>query len=171
MVPRSGHFGMTQDSHPVADMVIRLYPQLLARLRRRMSADPEDLVQDLYLRLRRLPRDEEVRQPGPYLLRAADHAAIDNHRREMRQRTEELAEPEDPAPDVERQIDARRRLAVLRAAVEGLPRRQRDAFVLAKYQGMTQDRIAAHMGISRSAVEKLLVKAMATCRAAVEEAP
>lgn len=163
---------MSKDGHPVADMVIRLYPQLLARLRRRMSAaDPEDLLQDLYLRLLRLPRDEPVRQPGPYLLRAADHAAIDSHRREMRHRAEELVEPEDPAPDVERQIDARRRLAILRATVEGLPRRQRDAFVLAKYQGMTQDRIAAHMGISRSAVEKLLVKALATCRAAVEDVP
>lgn len=163
---------MSQDSHPVADMVIRLYPELVARLRRRIGAsDPEDLVQELYLRLRGLPRDEPIRQPHSYLFRAVDHLAIDRHRAERRSPDESGDEPTDPAPAVERQIDARRRLAVLRATVEGLPRRQRDAFVLAKYHGMSQDQIARHMGISRSGVEKLLVKALATCRAAVAEVP
>lgn len=163
---------MSQDSHPVADMVIRLYPELVARLRRRMGgADPEDLVQDLYLRLRGLPRDEPIRRPQSYLFRAADHLAIDRHRAHMRREADDLADPEDTAPGVERQIDARRRLAVLRETVEALPQRQRDAFVLAKYHNLSQDQIAERMGISRSAVEKLLVKALARCRDAVGELP
>lgn len=161
---------MSKDSHPVADMVIRLYPELLARLRRRThAADPEDLVQDLYLRLRGLPKGETIRRPHSYLMRAADHLAIDRHRSTRHIQPAEAGDPVDLAPGIERQIDARRRLSILRATVEALPERQRDAFVLAKYHNLSQDEIALRMGISRSGVEKLLVKALARCRAALED--
>lgn len=158
---------MVRDSHPIAEMVLRLYPALLARVRFRTGrANSEDIVQDLYLRLARIPQDREIREPRSYIFRAADNLAMNANRR-----ADDVAladDPVDAAPEVERTIDARRRLAALRAAVHAMPDRQRTAFVLARYHGMSHDRIADHMGISTSGVEKLLVKAMRRCKAAVE---
>lgn len=160
---------MAKDSHPVADLVLRLYPALLARLRYRVGrAESEDIVQDLYLRIRGLPKDREIREPRSYIFRAADNLATDAARRASPY-ADDLPDVADAAPGVDQTIDARRRLRALRATIEAMPERQRTAFVLAKYHGLSQDQIAERMGISRSGVEKLLVKAMSRCRAALED--
>lgn len=162
---------MTKNNHPLGDLVVRLYPRLLARMRYRLGGrgDAEDLVQDLYLRLRGVSHETVVRKPEAYIFQAADHLVIERHRktRDLIEDTE--ADVVDIAPSVEQEIDGRRRLAALRAAVEALPHRQREAFVMAKFHGLGQDEIARRMGISRSGVEKLLIKALVRCRAALED--
>lgn len=48
---------------------------------------------------------------------------------------------------------------IIQRAIESLPQKQRIAFVLAKYEELTQKQVAQVMGISEGAVEQLLQRA------------
>jgi RNA polymerase sigma-70 factor (sigma-E family) len=56
------------------------------------------------------------------------------------------------------------------AALRGLPVRQREAILLRYYADLSEDQIAAVMGISRGAVKNHTARGMAALRAAVEQA-
>ena len=64
----------------------------------------------------------------------------------------------------------RQRLVRLGDALDELPERQREAFVLHRFDGLTQDEVAARMGISRRMVVKHLSRALAYCEARVQYA-
>lgn len=55
----------------------------------------------------------------------------------------------------------------LEAALAELPERQREALVLHRFDGLTQDEVAERMGISRRMVVKHLARAMAYCQVRV----
>jgi RNA polymerase sigma-70 factor (sigma-E family) len=55
-------------------------------------------------------------------------------------------------------------------ALRGLPERQREAIVLRYYADLSEEEIAAAMGISRGAVKSHTARGMATLRAALEQA-
>ncbi|MCB5362410.1 sigma-70 region 4 domain-containing protein [Pusillimonas sp. CC-YST705] len=48
--------------------------------------------------------------------------------------------------------------------MEELPERQRETFVLHRFDGLVYEEIAARMHISRALVNKLISQAMAYCR-------
>ena len=58
----------------------------------------------------------------------------------------------------------------VRAALRGLPERQREAIVLRYYTGLPENEIAAAMGISRGAVKSHTARALSALRAAIEQA-
>lgn len=60
----------------------------------------------------------------------------------------------------ERRHDAAR----LIAAIDTLPRKRRDVLILHKLEGYSHAEIAAHLGMSREAVEKNVVRALADLR-------
>jgi RNA polymerase sigma-70 factor (ECF subfamily) len=62
------------------------------------------------------------------------------------------------------------RLARLGEALQELPERQREAFVLSRFDGLTQDEVAARMQISRRMVVKHLARAIAYCEVRVHYA-
>ena len=62
------------------------------------------------------------------------------------------------------------RLQRLAEALRELPERQREAFVLSRFDGLTQDEIAARMDISRRMVVKHLARAIAYCEVRVHYA-
>ncbi|MGS1107360.1 RNA polymerase sigma factor [Achromobacter anxifer] len=62
------------------------------------------------------------------------------------------------------------RLERLGAALQELPERQREAFVLCRFDGLTQDEVAARMQISRRMVVKHLARAIAYCEVRVHYA-
>lgn len=68
------------------------------------------------------------------------------------------------------QAAQRQRIARLGEALAELPERQREAFVLHRFDGLTQDEVAARMGISRRMVVKHLARALAYCEARVQYA-
>jgi RNA polymerase sigma-70 factor, ECF subfamily len=74
--------------------------------------------------------------------------------------------PGDTGPE-RRTLDAERILRV-RAALEELPPRQREALVLCHYQGLRQDEAAAAMELSVDALESLLARARRTLRTRLE---
>lgn len=60
--------------------------------------------------------------------------------------------------------DANQRLRLLQAAIDDMPPRQREAFLLYRYDELRCEDIAARMGISVRAVEKHLQLALAHCK-------
>jgi RNA polymerase sigma-70 factor (ECF subfamily) len=67
-------------------------------------------------------------------------------------------------------VEHRQRLARLQDALDELPERQRQAFVLHRFDGDTQDDVAQQMNISRRMVTKHLSRALAYCQLRVQYA-
>lgn len=79
-------------------------------------------------------------------------------------------DPVDPAPDPHAALEARRRWAATRRAIDRLPEGQRAVLVLAKLEGLAYKEIAEVLGITVGAVESRLFRAMRTLEAAQEAA-
>jgi RNA polymerase sigma factor (sigma-70 family) len=159
-----------EDNNRIRSGFISGYTELLRHVTRRLGrdADAGDVVQDTFLRIQRIPAGAEIQNTRSYLYRMADNLALDYLRtRQSRQRyfsTEEFADPADESPSPESIVDYRQRLARLEQAIAELPPRQKEVFLLHKFDGLSHAEIAEQLGISRSAVEKLVMKALAHCR-------
>jgi RNA polymerase sigma-70 factor (ECF subfamily) len=161
-----------------AEVLERYYRELLAYFSGALN-DREhaaDVVQEAYARVLALQESgHAVREPRALLFRAARSAIIDGHRRaQVRSAaqgdagaTEEVAAPTADEPEV--QLANKRAANRLLAAIEALPPRCREAFVLFKLEGLPQAEIARRMGISRNAVEKHVIAGMVACRRALRD--
>lgn len=151
----------------------RLRRFLASRLRN--TADSADLAQEVFLRLLRIKRFEQIRSPEAYLLTVASHVIHQHSLASVRTPVtleafdaladEHLATDADPAA----RVDLDRRLEALDQALARLPPRTRAVFVLQRRDGYTLDEIGARLGISRGAVKKHLAKAVAQCSRRIQE--
>lgn len=131
-----------------------------------------DLTQESFVRvLAAQAGGQAVLNLRALLYRTARNLVIDQHRRNEVRRHEALdTMPEGLQPPAPRHLQPEEALAsqqVLRAylaTIEALPERCRQAFVLHVFEAWSQARIAEHMGISVSMVEKHVVRAMVACR-------
>ncbi|CAN5363422.1 sigma-70 family RNA polymerase sigma factor [soil metagenome] len=136
-------------------------PWLLGALRRRYGRDlAEDLVQDTYLRLLRLSDPVEIRSPKAFLLQVARNLFLTRVARDKRR-----LELETPYFETQARTQASEQveLLILKEIILGMPRKQRDVFVLSRFAGMTNDAIAEHLGIQPKTVEWRMTKALAYC--------
>ena len=133
-----------------------------------------EVVQEMYIRLRRLMPMPPVQEPRAYLFQMAAHLAIDHLRVRERytHRYVELpaADIPSPAPTPEMIVESRPQVEFLRRAILELPDRCREVFMLHKGMGKSYSTIAAELGISVWTVEHHLAKAMAHCRKRLHEA-
>ena len=137
-------------------MLLRL---LTARLGSREEA--EDALQDLWIKL---DATGPIAHPAAYVFRTANNLAHDRRRAATRRSGRETAwfasQPHDQEqPDAERALLARERIAQIEAALAALPERVATAFRLYRFEELPRQAVADHMGISVSAVEKLLQRA------------
>ena len=146
------------------------YEELLAFVRRkvRCPALAADIVQETYIRVASGSSAAAIENPRAFLYRVAGNLAIDHARQERARAKYVTAEPlpedvPDARPAADAAIDARQRLAILTRAVDELPPRCRQVFVLRKFEGLDQAEIARTLGISRNMVEKHLRKAFLHC--------
>lgn len=143
--------------------------QMEALVQRRVGcrATASDLVQELFLRFWRRP--QVLQEPGRYLLRSARNLAIDHLRSEQsRQRLLE-ALPEDEVPaSAEATLQAEQTRDRIEQALRSLPERTRHIFLLSRVHGRTYTEIARAMGISVSAVEKHMMRALLACKTHVD---
>ena len=146
------------------------YDELHAFVRRkvRCPALAADIVQETYVRLASRGLSEAVRNPRALLYRVAGNLAIDQLRLQETRAKYVTAMPllenlPDGRPSAEAEIDAKQRLALLIEAVEELPPRCRQVFVLRKFEDFDHAEIAETLGISRNMVEKHLRKALLHC--------
>lgn len=158
-------------------MVAHYYQELLnyfARLVRSRDG-AADLVHEAYVRVLALQKTgQPVHQPRALLYRTARNLLIDHGRRQAVRAAPTDAE-DAPLPDVadvpaprgcepEAALASAQGVAALLAAIEALPPRCREAFLLHKFDGLPHAEVAARMGISRKMVEQHIQRAMQACR-------
>lgn len=154
----------------ILQVLTESYGDLARHLTRRLAgkADPDDVLQDTYLRVRNIPADTQVRDPRSYLFRMANNVATDHLRQRSAQERyiSPVEMPDIGSNDVpaDRAVDYRQRFDALQRVIAELPSRQRQVFLMHKFDGLSHSEIAGELGITRSAVEKLIMKALATCR-------
>jgi RNA polymerase sigma factor (sigma-70 family) len=141
---------------------------MAARLRCPFTA--QDLVQELFLKIFALERDADVSNGRAYVFRMAANMVVDHQRRTARHGTvlaeaEAYLTAEETVTSPERYAMAHEELRDLAAAVEALPPATRRIFKRNRFEGRTQREIAEELGISRTAVEKHIRKALAALSA------
>ncbi|WP_241014648.1 sigma-70 family RNA polymerase sigma factor [Burkholderia sp. Ac-20379] len=168
--PRSA--GSSADSHP-PPVVERYYRELLRFLSHRVRDldTASDIAQESYLRVLALRGAGTVIDDARGLLyQTARNLVTDSFRRNaVRARHLEPlddgdAHAADAASQPEQALEASQRTQRLLAAIEGLPPRCREAFVLHRFEGLGHAEIAERMGISRNMVEKHVIRAVLACR-------
>lgn len=149
------------------DTFLSLRKRLLSTISRlvRSHATAEDLAQDTFLRLwerRTVPIDPAHLQG--YVLRTGRNLAIDFQRREriapFLQGIEHMNFIVDPAPTPEDTAIARQKMRTLSAAIEHLPPRARQVFVMARIDSLTYVEIGEKLGISPKTVFSHMVSAL-----------
>lgn len=155
----------------VEALYLRHHAALRRFLRRLLRCEDAaaEVAQDAYLRLLRRAPQRPPDNPRAYLFQVAANAARDRLASERRRNgvIDGGALPEAAAcarSDVEAEAMARDRLRILAAAVDDLPPRCRQVFLLSRLDGLGNGEIAARLGISRNMVEKHIIKAMMHCR-------
>lgn len=161
------------DRFSLLRLLVAHYDELTGYLTRRLgsSGSARDAMHDTYLRLQGLGTVPEVENPRAYLYRVAHNIALDRMRADgrwqRRHLSNELALEQQPSasPSADNGLEYKERLRLLARAVEEMPPRRREVFLLHKIDGLSHAEIAAKLGISRSMVERHIMKAMAHCRA------
>jgi RNA polymerase sigma factor (sigma-70 family) len=154
----------------VHNTVRRYHDSLINFLRQRLRTpeDANDVAQEAYIRMMQYQNSRQIRSPSSMLFRIAINVANDLGRSEQVRRASDqcsldAVELVSDTPSAEREISARQELALLRAAIEDLPPKCRQAFLLSRVRRMTYPEIAVHCGISVKMVEKHISRALAVC--------
>ncbi|WP_454104310.1 RNA polymerase sigma factor [Methylorubrum extorquens] len=134
-------------------------------------ADAADASQETYLRMVAALSRTSIEHPSALLFRIATNVALRMRNRGRLERIlfaakceAELAEIADGYALPERQTIARQELKRLAAAIDALPPRCREVFLLSRLDGLANGEIAQRLGISRNMVEKHIIKALLHCR-------
>src|SRR5690606_31080946 len=129
------------------------------------------LVQETFARLFGSGALERIDNPPAYLSRIARNLLIDRARQKKRDRATVFLfdEDRDAASRAEQtwRIEAADLLRVYRQAVRNMPPKTRRVFLLHRLGRMTYKQIAEHIGISTATVEYHMMRALASCRAAI----
>jgi RNA polymerase sigma factor (sigma-70 family) len=154
------------------------YRRLIFAFIRRKTGDreqAEELTQEVYLRLLKSDKLEQIQHPNAFLHRVALNVLIDWRRAEAVRaatRDENAAQvllfTNEVTP--ERETLAREALEILKGSIEKLPRKSRQVFILHKIHRLSHADIARRLEISNSAIEKHLERGMARVRADFERA-
>ena len=142
----------------------------LAALLVRDAATAEEVVQDAFAAMRggrqRLGDPEKA-------LAYLRQAVVGRSRSVLRHPTVPGSDPQPMLPDTpaaDHEASGLLEQPAARAALAGLPGRQREAIVLRYYAGLPEGEAAAAMGISRGAVNSHTAHGLSALRAAVEQA-
>lgn len=162
------------------ERAFRQHKRALLRLLRRRVGNEDDaaeIAQEAYLRLLRY---EHERDPGAIraLLYRIAINLVRMRAREMQRRggydvplepnTEWLA---CGTPSQEQQLIDRQRLDLLMSAIQSLPEKCHQVFILSRFHDMSYPQIAERCGISVKMVEKHISKALLVCRARLGDEP
>lgn len=143
---------------------VRLLKYLRASLR--TETDAQDVSQEVYLRLLRVPDGRVIEHPRAYLFRVAANVVNDWRAGQKMFETrapEDLDQVQGP-DDCDADYDDRRREEQVKHAIESLPAHCRAALLLSAQHGMTYREIAAHLEVSERMVKRYIVNAYARLR-------
>lgn len=157
---------------PIAELYSEHYGWLNGWLRKKVGClhQAADIVQDSFVKLLALPQLPVLREPRAYLLVTANHLLINQFQRrkleEETLRTLSILAEESQVHGPE-DIAATRQLLskTLLLLADELDEKPRQAFLMARVDGMSYAEIAAELGISESSVKQYLAKVLAHCHA------
>ncbi|WP_019866468.1 RNA polymerase sigma factor [Methylovulum miyakonense] len=144
----------------------------------------EDLAQDTYLKFLQAAATQEITFPQSFLFQIGRNLALD-HLRKQRIRqplTNAKATPKQEndsiieciaatTPTPEQIVTDQQQVTLLLDGLQNLSERRRTCLVLHRFHHWPYGRIATHLGISRSAVEKNIQAAVAHLIAAQDDEP
>ncbi|MGH8319206.1 MAG: RNA polymerase sigma factor [Steroidobacteraceae bacterium] len=147
--------------------------QFLGR-RVRNAADIPDLVQEVFLRLLRVPRHESIRSPEAYLMTIARHVA-QQHR--LQADPKNSLNLEDALADLRScsgadpalEVTAEQCRDALEETLQHMAPKVQATFLLHRRDGLTIDQVSERLGISRPMAKKYLVKALVQFRKRLKE--
>jgi len=137
-------------------------------LRRRLgnAFEAADLAQDTFLSVLTAGAAADIREPRPFLVTVARRLVAHRHRRQLLETSylEALATVSDGlAPSPEARLLALEALRQLDFALDGLPSKAKEAFLLAHLDGRSYAEIAARLKVSISSVKQYLTRANRIC--------
>ena len=131
-----------------------------------------DVVHEGYCRVLNLDIQKvHIKEPRALLYKTVRNVIVDRHRYEARHPYIYIEDvpslhQEDSTLDI---ISAKERIDKLNHVIDSLPLRCKEAFMLFKFEGLSQAEIAQKMGISKNMVEKHIIKAMKACKECLKE--
>lgn len=169
---------MTSDKDQFIAKLVAEHGKTLEKFLARKLDSPEDaaeLAQEAFIRLHRLEQPGDLDNARAFLFQVASNLAVDQLRRRQLHfrflRVEKSLAEEGEPPDInaagaspEQIIDAQERLRAIRAAIDELPFKVKQAFLLHRQNGLSYSDIAAQMQVSVSSVEKYILQALKHCR-------
>jgi RNA polymerase sigma factor (sigma-70 family) len=145
-------------------------PALRAYLRSQFPTvhDVDDLVQESYVRILEVQRSGRIECAKAYLFATARNVALSILRRPRIFIDQPVTEfpalgVVEEGADVAERASVRQEVAVLLAAVDSLPRRCREIFILRKLQGLSQKEIARQLGLSEQTVQVQIGRGTRKC--------
>jgi len=163
------------DTSTLLAVLVRHYEDLVDHVRRRFASRSfaRDVVHDLCVQLLERPARTTASQPLAFLRRASVYRAIDRQRADAA-RANTVVSMED-VPDLRshdadgaHHVHLMQQVERLRVAIDQLPSRCRQVFLLHRLHDMTQEEIAEALGISRNMVARHVMRAMQTLRPVLE---
>ncbi len=156
-----------QRSAVLADRSVALRSALARYFQRRVNdpAEVEDLIQEVFLRIVRRGPAGELEQLDGYIFKTAASVLLDRGRR-RRVRYSDRHVPFEPdvhggeTPGPERALIGAETLAAIGVALLELPERTRRVFILRRMEGLSNPEVGRRLGISASAVEKHMLRAV-----------
>ena len=144
--------------------------QLKAYLRGSFPAvrDVDDVVQESYLRIWKARAAEPIQSAKAFLFQVARHLALDFVRRERNspiERTSDLGALHvvDTKPGVVETIGRAEKIRLLADAIDALPSRCREIFILRRLKCIPQKDVAARLGLSERTVEVQVLRGLRKC--------
>jgi RNA polymerase sigma factor (sigma-70 family) len=144
---------------------VRTWLTRFFRRKIRNDADVEDLVQDVFLRIASRDSTDTIEHLDGYVLRTALNVLADRTRHRNARRADHhvvfnMDLHGDTELDPARILGGKEELNATIAALLSLPERTRTIFLLRRLEDYKVRDIARHLGLSVSAVEKHLVRAV-----------
>jgi RNA polymerase sigma factor (sigma-70 family) len=154
------HAGLAAEAEPVRRWLTGFF-----RRRVRDDSEVEDLVQDVFIRIVARDSTTPVDNLGGYVRQTATNVLTDRARRRITRHADlhvglDTDRHGEGGFDPERILTGKEDLHAATAALLSLPERTRVVFILRRLEGCRLGDIARQLGISVSAVEKHMVKAI-----------
>jgi RNA polymerase sigma-70 factor, ECF subfamily len=150
------------DRAAASALTLRLTPMVFSLASRVLNdrVEAEDVVQDAMLRLWKMAPDwrQGEAKVSTWLYRVTSNLCTDRLRKRKGIGLDQIAEPEDDRPPMDKRLQTEDRAVALRAALANLPDRQRQAVILRHFEGLANPDIADVLSISVEAVESLIAR-------------